>query len=58
VDVDHLTMPIQLHRGRIDAGIQPPADQLAGNLVERLGDLHMPIRRGRASAARRAKAPI
>ena len=44
VHLDQLTTPIQFHRVRIDAGIQPPADQLAGDAVERLGDLHVPIR--------------
>ena len=44
VDLDQLTTPIQFHRARVHAGIQPPPDQVPGNAVERLGDLHMPTR--------------
>ena len=44
VHLDQLPTPIQFDRVRIDAGIEPLADQLAGNAVERLGDLHVPIR--------------
>ena len=44
MDLDQLTTPIQLDRVGIDAGVQPPTHQLAGDAVERLAHLHVPIR--------------
>ncbi len=44
VNLDQLAAPVELHRGRVDPGVQPLPDQIAGNAVARLGDLHVPVR--------------